>query len=561
MQRWCSWRGGHSFFFAPTDFANRVNTQASSHNTTGIPLASGAAAAPFSRLGDAVSTAVAKCGEVIRHLFVVSPPPVVLPQLHTFHSLQPTTTTMMLNSITTAVAALAVITDAFLIPSTMSAPTIMNLDVVLPPQLVKTEVACFDCSRVSGEHVEASKIPFTFATSDDRTALLANDVAIFRLDEALPHLQLTAYHMPPVNDGWVEMNVPLSYDTFVRTIEAADGSDGELITVDFKVTSINSEPIKNIQSLTIRLLRDEHANLHIVDVVRVEPDNKSSADVDATLPSIATPEEPLCTTIACRIHALFSASSSSIATSRPRIGGCRGRRPALAEGALENKDTPSQPGFHKFPHLRGGPPKFWTPIAGGRPGWARPAFEVAAKPVKVDLADGEDFHILPFDHIDKEGEEHHGSPSWFRHGERPDFTHGMPPWLSRPSSSVHDDDHHEEHPPFHHHQHGPFGHGWHHAEHDGEHPPLPPMSGFRCALAKFAYMVLLPMIVGIAAGLTISGVGFVFGMGVVALYRTLFRKVKNVDVETDAAEEKKGLVGEAEEDEEEEGLPVYMEKE
>jgi hypothetical protein len=87
------------------------------------------------------------------------------------------------------------------------------------------------------------------------------------------------------------------------------------------------------------------------------------------------------------------------------------------------------------------------------------------------------------------------------------------------------------------------------------------MSGFRCALAKFAYMVLLPMIVGIAAGLTISGVGFVFGMGVVALYRTLFRKVKNVDVETEAAEEKKGLVGEAEEEEEEEGLPVYMEKE
>lgn len=471
----------------------------------------------------------------------------------------------MLTSITTAVAAFAVATNAFLIPSTMSAPATMDLHVTR----VNTAVRCFDCPNSDGITFNNTRLAFSLTISDDDTALLANGVAIWSILEqpaAAEDAELTAEHsymsFPPATGdepdepslayGWVDEAVPISYTLSERAIEAADGYEGELIIVDFKPTFIRGEPVNNIQSLTIRLLSDVHNVLHIVDVVRVEPDNKSSADVEATRPVIAAPQEPECTSLVCRIHALFSSSPSS---PRPRIG-CGGRRPAFAAGNEADKDTPPHPGL---PHLRGGPPKFWTPVAGGgRPTWAHPASEVDAKPVKVDVNDGEDFHILPFEHDD---EEHHGPPGWFRHGgERPSFVPGMPAWLSRPTEEESEDDH----PHFHHHPHGPFGFGhggWHHAEHDGHPPPPPFMSRIKCALAKFAYMVLLPMIVGIAAGCTISGVGYVISMGVVALYRGVFRKNKEDDVEEGDAE-KKELLAETQQDEvEEEQLPVYAEKE
>jgi len=84
-----------------------------------------------------------------------------------------------------------------------------------------------------------------------------------------------------------------------------------------------------------------------------------------------------------------------------------------------------------------------------------------------------------------------------------------------------------------------------------------PATGF----AGFLFDVLLPLVIGVAAGLTVSGVGFVIGMGVVALWRMMFGKETSevFVVEGEVDEEKKGLL--VEEEQAEEGLPEYKEKE
>ena len=76
--------------------------------------------------------------------------------------------------------------------------------------------------------------------------------------------------------------------------------------------------------------------------------------------------------------------------------------------------------------------------------------------------------------------------------------------------------------------------------------------------------VLLPMTIGIAAGITISGFGFALGLLIVTLWRMMFRKTGGGDVEEaleDEEDEKKELLVGEETVIQEEALPLYQEKE
>ena len=70
------------------------------------------------------------------------------------------------------------------------------------------------------------------------------------------------------------------------------------------------------------------------------------------------------------------------------------------------------------------------------------------------------------------------------------------------------------------------------------------------------------MMIGMAAGLTVSCVGCVIGMGVVALWKAMFTRGGQEEGDLEEGE-KKGLLDEEEavQGVEEEALPLYQEKE
>ena len=114
---------------------------------------------------------------------------------------------------------------------------------------------------------------------------------------------------------------------------------------------------------------------------------------------------------------------------------------------------------------------------------------------------------------------------------------------------------HGEHGHHHGHHHGgPFGFGhW-----SGEHGS----SKSEESSGNFFVDVLLPMMIGMAAGLTVSCVGCVIGMGVMALWKAMF--ARGGDEEEDLEEgEKRALLDEEEslQGAEDEALPLYQERE
>ena len=450
---------------------------------------------------------------------------------------------MLLPSVA-ALAGLATTANAFLIPSTMSIPNALTLDLAsLAPGSTKIDLACNDCFLDAEQPLTNSTLPITFSLNTARDNLEINSIPLLMTENhaggAGTFYAYETFNLPTIMDpnlkfgertGMVIRKGQVDFYTERRTIEAADGAEGELIVMNFFITKVNGKPVSQVESATIRMLRDEQGRLSIVDVVRVSPDNRMSSDV-ATEPKTISSTRPRPSSVQpcgsgvlgvwCSIRSALFTSHNAHIPGTARLPGLRCSQGARAkiESMLDSRPAPP-----RVP-IRGGPAKFWHPLPGDGP-------------VHVDHNDGEDFHALPFmthatPQDDPEGLQQDVPVWWKQHGEHPHHHHG--------------------------HHHGglfSFGHwsGEHGSSTSEEH------SG------NFFVDVLLPMMIGMAAGLTVSCVGCVIGMGVVALWKAMFARGGNKEEDLEEGEEeveKRGLLDEEEavQGVEEEALPLYREME
>jgi len=451
-----------------------------------------------------------------------------------------TTVKMLLPSVA-ALAGIAATANAFLIPSTLSIPNALTLDLAsLAPGATKIDLACNDCFFDAPKPLTNSTLPITFSLNSARNNLEINSIPLLMTENilggagvlntqerfSLPLIQNPKFPKLRPFESVLYRKTEVDFYTERRTIEAADGAEGELIVMNFFITQVNGKPVSQVESATIRMLRDEEGLLSIVDVVRVSPDNKMSSDVD-TQPKTISSTRPRPSSVQpcgsgvlgvwCSIRSALFTSHNVHIPGTERLPGLRCSQSAKAkiESMLDSRPAPP-----RVP-IRGGPAKFWHPLPGDGP-------------VHVDHNDGDDFHALPFmthatPQDDPEGLQQDIPVWWKQHGEHPHHHHG-------------------------HHHGGPFGFGhW-----SGEHGS----STSEEHSGNFFVDVLLPMMIGMAAGLTVSCVGCVIGMGVVALWKAMF--ARGGEEEEDSEEgEKSALLDEeaALQGAEEEALPLYREME
>lgn len=519
----------------------------------------------------------------------------------------------MLNEIT-AVAALATAANAFLVPSNMlpadhAVPAALDPITAMRVQhnQVKVSLDCRDCpaaqdvpdfiATADGPHDVTLDLDFTL--NPDRTALNLANVQLFPmtrdgnwdlvLDQVFHDVDTSMGHFPTFS---VVTPPKIGYNVAANIIEAADGSEGELINLDLQVVYIDNHPI-NVDAVHVRLLKSEdEGRLSIVDIVRVP--NQVERVERPSIPGPGPMQESaaeICGTglasVPCRARLLIGATRAALfghpvpaphpAGPRPchkfdgaqliglspaeiRLVGSGLPREMIDELRAANGDRMvtdlSPEAVHKLFQLpdgpvpadaadnpvflktleviaairehgppkpkvpmHGGPAKFWQPLAGDGP-------------VRVDKDDGADFHAMPF-----------------FHPFRPNGPGDMPEVEAGPFRFPH------------HHPHGHHGpppdFGGFLAKH-GREPS--PMDRIGCAVRNFVMNILLPMVIGVAAGITISGVGFVLGMGVLALWRAFFRRNGAVDEMLDVEEKKELMVEDGDVVLEEEDLPVYSEK-
>lgn len=340
--------------------------------------------------------------------------------------------------------------------------------------------------------------------------------------------------------------------TWVGHVEpAADGTSAELMDVDFHIKSFNGADVRT-DDLTLRVLKDENDNLNIADVIKVPQKgsdlpahNQEDEEEESTftilpisspgapngLPDIMNPqmncEGPAARL--CQFKAMLAAKLQAIKTAvdvaKARASGkpiqrkpCPGKMMHVGHPMVP-ANLPSTPPVLPAVPVKGGVAKFWSFRFGNGPTPALPAPEGQADPAPASEQDKEH----------KEGEQTQPEP--------------------------------------------PQGH---HHHHTGPRRNCR-MARVARALHRFFFGFVVPVLIGIAAGMTASLLGMVVGTVLAMLWFMVVRRGRRGNAsaraeppaewadEDEAAMEKKGLmeddaVSEEGLDEEGKAPPTYQEK-
>ena len=316
---------------------------------------------------------------------------------------------------------------------------------------------------------------------------------------------------------------------------AADGTNAELMDVDFHVKSFNGADI-NTDDLTLRVLKDENDNLSIADVIKVPkkgsdmPAHKQEDEEEESTftilpinpttdsPTIAPPQ-PECTGPSARICQIKAILDSKVQALKTAV--------EIAKARASGKKMPHKPCPGKMMHL-GHPMAPASPTPPTQP--AVPVKGGVGKFWTIKVGDDAEPHAQP------------DQPTEQQQNENSEEPQAEPP------------------------------HGHHH--HKGPRRNCR-MARVARALHRFFFGFVVPVLIGIAAGMTASLLGMVVGTALAMLWFVVVRggrrggasarcepPAESAD-EDEAAMEKKGLMAEEEVesvDEDGHAPPLYQEK-
>lgn len=212
-------------------------------------------------------------------------------------------------------ASLALAANAFMVPSTMSMPdaNVDGLDPVIAAhddsaRIVK--VACPGCSFEGADgskDVDNSMVGYlcsyrsnihktnkttqvlSWSLAEDKQVLLLNGREFYSgklasWTRSFPTVQVpSTVSVDDIRSRLDQVATSardMSYRVFERFTHAADGTDAQLIDVDFSINSLGDERVYGADSLTLRILKDEAGRLAIADIVQVPADNTKPAHED-----------------------------------------------------------------------------------------------------------------------------------------------------------------------------------------------------------------------------------------------------------------------------------------
>lgn len=324
---------------------------------------------------------------------------------------------------------------------------------------------------------------------------------------------------------------PMLCRTTYRKTPAADGTKDELVDLNFAVKSLGKEPVHGADGLTLRILKDEEGRLAIADIVTVPADNSKGPKEDNQPPPPTMEhkedegknEEPEKTFQILPIHPMIHSSPNGASACEGRSAAfCRfmalfKARVAAMHNAIQAAKASHYPALGPAAHHR------------------RPCPGKMAKMAH------------------HQGPPHHGPPG-IKGG-----IHKFKVWIFR--FGPHNVNHVNTAPPaeshgemIHSHEHPHHYHGIHRAVH---------------AVHHVFFGFVIPVLIGVAAGMTASLLGMVVGTGIAMLWFKIRRggrrgNASNATVEGAKSEvalgDEKIALMENERESFEEAPPVYEDK-
>jgi len=234
-----------------------------------------------------------------------------------------------------AVAALAAIGQAFLLPPTISKEDseIVNtlpFDTETPIDGRLVAIECPGCpvyiTNIEGQTKAASGrvdslLRFNFSLEHgDRDQLKLNGVQLYPLDpESISWVEpLTADQLVKTSDGtWAYAATPmLGYEFSAEHLKSSDKDQMDLVAVRIQIVEIDGDFISGFPYINLRLLETPSGKLMIGDVAITD------ANVSPSKPADGNQE---CTTLLCKWRAI-------IADKMSKLKGCGGKRPQQGTG-------------------------------------------------------------------------------------------------------------------------------------------------------------------------------------------------------------------------------------
>lgn len=155
---------------------------------------------------------------------------------------------------------------------------------------------------------------------------------------------------------------PAFYTLDSRSIPAADGSDAQIIELDFQINGLGDEVI-TVDRVHARLLKGDSKEagspgLVIHDVALVSSGGNAVSSSDVVHDAIDANREVLCVgsdSILCKLRSMIASVTSTTKPSTMRKPGCHGAKRPHVGGAISGIN------------IKGGPNKFWNHRPEGGP--------------------------------------------------------------------------------------------------------------------------------------------------------------------------------------------------